>query len=97
MSEMSETILPTIHRTILATAVIALLLVLALTQQCSCATSGKVVDFGDKLPGYIKENPQKGWLIKFYTAWCHNCQQIGEYRLSIKRALYSNAAMKFIN
>lgn len=53
-------------------------LILIPFQQCYGGASGKVVDFGDKLPDYVKEHPNKGWLIKFYTPWCYNCQQIGE-------------------
>lgn len=67
---------PAINIRILLTLLFAFLL--APLQQYLSGTSGKVVDFGDKLPNYIKDNPHKGWLIKFYAPWCYNCQQIGK-------------------
>lgn len=55
-----------------------LLLTSTIVQLIDFGRAAKIVDFGPKLSEFVYKHPDKGFLIKFYTPWCHYCQQLGE-------------------
>lgn len=54
------------------------MLFIAILLEFTGAIESKVVEFGEKLPQFVRENPNTGWLIEFYEPSCSLCKQIGK-------------------
>lgn len=64
------------------------IVILILVVELSNFSESKVVEFGDKLPKFIKEQANNGWLINFYTQACPKCHQIEPTYLNVAEKIY---------
>lgn len=64
--------------------------IICLVQLSNFVTDARLVEFGENLVTLIRDNPDRNWLINFYTPWCYHCQRLEPTFIDVSEKISHN-------